>query len=66
MPRPAHTEDMLNMHNLQTHVYVCFVDLVPSKSLDTDTANHKLLVKELKKYGAPPKFCLAVEQMHMI
>jgi hypothetical protein len=52
---------LLNMrknHNLQTHV--CFVDLVKAY----DTANHKLLVKVLKKYGAPPKFCSAVERMY--
>jgi hypothetical protein len=52
---------LLNMqknHNMQTHV--CFVYLVKAY----DTADHKLLVKVLKKYGAPPKFCLAVEQMY--
>ena len=43
---------MQKNHNLQTHV--CFVDLVKAY----DTANHKLLVKVLEKYGAPPKFCL--------
>ena len=52
---------LLNMrknHNLQTHV--CFVDLVKAY----DTADHKLLVKVLEKYGAPPKFCSAVERMY--
>jgi hypothetical protein len=43
---------------MQTHV--CFVDLVKAY----DTADHKLIVKVLEKYGAPPKFCLAVERMN--
>ena len=36
-------------HGLGTHV--AFIDLVKAY----DTANHKLLIKMLKKFGAPPK-----------
>jgi hypothetical protein len=39
---------------------VAFVDLVKAY----DTANHDLLIKILKKYGAPPKFVAAVQTIY--
>ncbi len=49
---------MRKNHNLLS--YVAFVDLVKAY----DTANHKLLLTLLKKYGAPPCFLSAVKQMY--
>jgi hypothetical protein len=49
---------MRKNHNLPS--YVAFVDLVKAY----DTANHKLLLTLLEKYGAPPRFVSAVEKMH--
>jgi hypothetical protein len=49
---------MRKNHNLPS--YVAFVDLVKAY----DTANHKLLLILLEKYGAPPRFVSAVEKMH--
>ena len=46
-------------HNLPT--FAGFADLVKAY----DTADHKLLIKVLEQYGAPPKFCSAVERMYM-
>jgi hypothetical protein len=40
--------------------YVAFVNLVKAY----DTANHDLLLDILKKYGAPPLFVSAVEQIY--
>ena len=45
-------------HNLIS--FVAFVDLVE----EYDTANHKLLLQILKKYGAPPKFVASIERMY--
>jgi hypothetical protein len=39
---------------------VAFVDLVKAY----DTANHDLLLKDLEKYGAPPKFVAAIKTMY--
>ncbi len=49
---------MRKNHNLPS--YVAFVDLVKAY----DTANHKLLLTLLEKYGAPPRFVSSVEKMH--
>jgi hypothetical protein len=40
--------------------YVGFVDLVKAY----DTANHKLLIDILHRYGAPPKFVTAIETIY--
>ena len=45
-------------HNLLS--FVAFVDLVKAY----DTANHKLLLKVLEKYGAPPKIIAAIKTMY--
>ena len=45
-------------HNLPT--YVAFVDLVKA----FDTANHKLLIDLLKRYGAPDKFTSIIERLY--
>ena len=45
-------------HGLGTHV--AFIDLVKAY----DTANHKLLIKMLKKFGAPPKLCAIIERLY--
>jgi hypothetical protein len=45
-------------HNLPS--FVAFVDLVKAY----DTANHDLLLKVLKKSGAPPKFVAAIKTMY--
>ncbi|KAL7547269.1 hypothetical protein ACHAWF_010590 [Thalassiosira exigua] len=45
-------------HGLSTHV--AFIDLVKAY----DTADHKLLIKVLKKFGAPPKLCSIVERLY--
>jgi hypothetical protein len=44
---------LLNAHkNHNLLLFVAFVDLVKAYNM----ANHNLLLKVLKKYGAPPKF----------
>ena len=45
-------------HNLSTHV--AFIDLVKAY----DTANHKLLIKVLEKYGVPPKLCSIIKRLY--
>jgi hypothetical protein len=45
-------------HNLAS--YIGFVDLVKAY----DTANHKLLIDILRRYGAPPKFATANETIY--
>ena len=45
-------------HNLPT--YVVFADLVKA----FDTANHKLIVYILAKYGAPPNLCVIIERLY--
>ncbi len=45
-------------HNLPS--YVAFVNLVKAY----DMANHDLLLDILKKYGAPPRFVLAIKQIY--
>jgi hypothetical protein len=40
-------------------LYVAFVDLVKAD----DTANHKLLIELLARYGAPPEFCNVIERL---
>lgn len=45
-------------HNLATHAV--FIDLVKA----CDTANHKLLLKVLRKYGVPQKLIDAVERLY--
>jgi len=47
-------------HNHDLASYVGFVDLVKAY----DTANHVLLVDILRKYGAPPKFATAIENIY--
>ncbi len=52
---------MLNMrknHNLPS--YIGFVNLVKAY----DTANHDLLFDILERYGAPPRFVLAIERIY--
>lgn len=44
-------------HNLD--LYVAFVDLMKAD----DTANHKLLIELLARYGAPPEFCNVIERL---
>ena len=39
---------------------MAFIDLVKAY----DTANHKLLIKILEKYGAPPKLRSVIERMY--
>jgi hypothetical protein len=52
---------LLNAHkNHHLPSFVAFVDLVKAY----DTANHELLIKILKKYGAPPKFIAAIKKMY--
>jgi hypothetical protein len=52
---------LLNAHkNHDLPTFVAFVDLVKAY----DTANHDLLLKVLKKYGAPPKFVAAIKAMY--
>ena len=45
-------------HNLGTHV--AFIDLVKA----FDTADHNLLIRVLKKYGAPPELCDCVKRLY--
>ena len=45
-------------HNLDT--FVVFADLVKA----FDTSNHELMIQILEKYGAPPKFCLAIKRLY--
>ena len=47
-------------HNHNLASYVGFVDLVKAY----DTANHVLLIDILRKYGAPPKFATAIENIY--
>ncbi len=47
-------------HNHDLASYIGFVDLVKAY----DTANHKLLIDILWRYGAPPKFTTAIEMIH--
>ena len=47
-------------HNHDLASYVGFVDLVKAY----DTANHVLLIDILLKYGAPPKFATAIENIY--
>jgi hypothetical protein len=52
---------LLNAHkNHNLPLLVAFVDLVKAY----DMANHDLLLKVLKKYGAPPKFVAAIKTMY--
>ncbi len=52
---------LLNAHkNHNLPLFVAFVDLVKAYN----TANHDLLLKVLKKYGAPPKFIAAIKTMY--
>jgi hypothetical protein len=54
-------KSLLNtQHNHDLPSYVGFIDLVKAY----DTANHKMLLLVLEKYGAPPKFVSAVEKMY--
>ena len=45
-------------HNLGTHV--AFIDLVKA----FDIADHELLIRVLKKYGAPPKLCDCIKRLY--
>ncbi|EJK77891.1 hypothetical protein THAOC_00245, partial [Thalassiosira oceanica] len=45
---------------VRRHTQIAFVDLV--KALDT--ADHKLLIEILSRYGAPPHLCKVIEQMY--
>jgi hypothetical protein len=47
-----------HQHNLPS--YVAFIDLVKAY----DTANHKLLIELLARYGAPRKLCDIVERLY--
>jgi hypothetical protein len=47
-------------HNHDLTLYVGFVDLVKAY----DTANHKLLIDILRRYGAPTKFATAIETIY--
>jgi hypothetical protein len=47
-------------HNHDLASYIGFVDLVKAY----DTANHILLIDILQKYGAPPKFVMAIEPIY--
>ena len=49
-------------HNDDLASYVGFVDLVKAY----DTANHKLLINVIRRYGAPPKFATAIERIYHI
>ncbi len=52
---------LLNVHNNNNlPLFVAFVDLVKAY----DTANHDLLLEVLKKYGASPKFVVAIKTMY--
>ncbi|KAL7531695.1 hypothetical protein ACHAWF_003870, partial [Thalassiosira exigua] len=45
-------------HNLDT--FVVFADLVKA----FDTSNHELMIDILERYGAPPKFCNAIQRLY--
>ena len=45
-------------HNLET--YIIFADIMKA----FDTVNHKLIIKVLQKYGAPPKFCDVIKRLY--
>jgi hypothetical protein len=47
-------------HNHHLTSYIGFVDLVKAY----DTANHKLLIDILRRYGAPPKFTIAIKTIY--
>ncbi len=47
-----------HQHDLES--YVVFADLVKA----FDTSNHALILAILKKFGAPPKFCSAIERLY--
>jgi len=49
---------MRKNHNLPS--YVAFVDLVKAY----DMANHDLLLVILERYGAPPQFVVAIDQIY--
>ena len=52
---------LLNAHkNHHLPSFVAFVDLGKAY----DTANHDLLLRVLKKYGAPPKLVCAIKTMY--
>jgi hypothetical protein len=52
---------LLNVHkNHNLLLFVSFVNLVKAYA----TANHDLLLKVVKKYGAPPKFVPAIKTMY--
>ena len=50
--------NLRRVHNTDT--YVAFIDLVKAY----DTANHKLLIELLEKFGAPPKLVSAIQRMY--
>ena len=47
-------------HNLDLETHVAFVYLVK----DYDTAHHKLLIKVLGRFGAPPKLCSVIARLY--
>jgi hypothetical protein len=52
---------LINAHKYhRLPLLVAFVDLIKAY----DTANHDLLFRILEKYGAPPKFVAAIQNMH--
>ncbi|KAL7426046.1 hypothetical protein ACHAXH_000620, partial [Discostella pseudostelligera] len=52
------TTHLRRQHNLET--YVVFADLIKA----FDTSNHVLIIDILKKLGAPPKFCNAIQRLY--
>ena len=46
--------------NHDQDTYVAFVDLVKA----FDTADHKLLIKILERYGAIPNLCKVIERIY--
>jgi hypothetical protein len=55
---PQHSHQCTQDHHLPS--FIAFVDLVKAY----DTANHDLLLRNLKKYGAPPNFIAAIQPMY--